>query len=40
MNWSTATKVPGASSSLSDPIALIASTSVTPQRFSASMLAR
>jgi hypothetical protein len=40
MNWSTATNVPGFKSSFSDPTAEMASTSVTPQRFSASMLAR
>ncbi len=39
-NWSTRTKVPGASSSLSEPTALTERTSVTPARFSASMLAR
>ena len=40
MNWSTTTKVPGARSSLSDPTADNAMTSVTPARFRTSMLAR
>ncbi len=38
--WSTATNMPGASSSRSEPIAEIDSRSVTPQRFSTSILAR
>ena len=40
MNWSTMTKCPGGSSSFSDPQAEIDTRSVTPARFSASMLAR
>jgi hypothetical protein len=40
MNWSGMTKVPGASSSRREPTAENASTSVTPARLSASMLAR
>ena len=40
MNWSTMTKSPGANSSRNDPQALMLITSVTPSRFSASILAR
>ena len=40
MNWSTSTKWPGAYSSFSEPQAEIETRSVTPARFSASMLAR
>ena len=40
MYWSTSTKVPGGSSSLSEPTALTETRSVTPSRFRTSMLAR
>ena len=40
MNWSTSTKWPGANWSFSEPQAEIETRSVTPARFSASMLAR
>ena len=40
MNWSTSTKWPGGSSSFSEPQAETDTRSVTPARFSASMLAR
>jgi hypothetical protein len=40
MNWSTMTKSPGAISSRNEPQAETEITSVTPSRFSASILAR
>jgi hypothetical protein len=40
MNWSTKTKLPGASSARSEPTAESDRISVTPERFRASMLAR
>ena len=40
MNWSTTTNVPGTRSSRSDPTADSETTSVTPTRLSAWMLAR
>jgi hypothetical protein len=40
MNWSTIVKLPGGRASTSDPTDDTASTSVTPSRFSASILAR
>ena len=40
MNWSMMTKSPGAISSRNEPQAETEMTSVTPSRFSASMLAR
>jgi hypothetical protein len=40
INWSTSTKVPGGNSSLNEPQADNEIRSVTPARFSTSMLAR